>query len=72
MASGPKKLEQYKYFSIVAWTLVFCSTSLVLYSALDLRQTANELQDTSMNLDHKMQQVDALFENQPHATSSSE
>lgn len=72
MAGGPKKLEQYKYFSIVAWTLVVCSSSLVLYLALDLRQTAHELQDTSMNLDHKMQQIDALFENQPHATSSQE
>lgn len=69
MAAGPKKLEQYKYFSVVAWTLVLAFTSLVTYLALDLRQTANELETTSMNLNQKMEDVEALF-NQPNHGSN--
>ena len=72
MAGGPKKLEQYRYFSIVAWILILCFASFVLYLVLDLRQTAQQLQDTSMNLDHKMQQVDTMFENRAHGTSTPE
>lgn len=71
MASGPKKLEQYKYFSVFAWILVISFTSFVIYLALDLRTTADRLQGTSMNLNQQMRDVEALFENNPHATTSS-
>lgn len=72
MAGGPKKLEQYKYFSVFAWTLVFGFTGFVLYFALNLRETADRLQNNSMNLNQQMQDVDALFDQNPHATSSPE
>jgi|AntRauTorckE6833_2_1112554.scaffolds.fasta_scaffold02376_6 amino acid permease len=70
MAAGPKKFEQYKYFSVVAWTLVLAFSGLVLYLVLDLRETATRLQGTSMNLNQQMEEVEALFEKNSNATNT--
>ena len=57
-----QKLEHYKVFPIIAWTLTILFTIFVIHLALRVNETANNLEKTSQNLGEQMRQVEEMFE----------
>ncbi len=66
----PKKLEQFKYFQPIAWTLCLSFAGFVVMLSLQLVGVVNDLQTTNLSIDSrldvledKINQVEALQKN---------
>ncbi len=66
----PKKLEQFKYFQPIAWTLCLSFAGFVAMLSLQLVNVVNNLQNSSIsiesrldNLEEKINKVEALQTN---------
>lgn len=64
-----KQLEQYSWFPHIAWTLSLALALFVGYLALELRTTAQDLQDSSLSLEQRLEDTETML-NQDSATSS--
>ena len=60
-----KKLEEYSWFPIIAWTLSIGFAGFVGYLTLQLLDTAKQIQDSTMTLDHRLQVVEDMFSDTP-------
>ena len=67
-----KKLEQYKWFPVVAWTLAIGFAAFVSSLALELRNTADGLRETSISLEQRMQYLERKDEENDTSTHESE
>lgn len=57
-----KKLEHYRLFPVVAWTVTLLFAGFVVHIAVRINSTANELEATSQNLGEQMRSVEEMFE----------
>lgn len=67
-----KKLEQYKWFPVVAWTLAIGFALFVINLAFELRETADDLRESSISLQQRMdylENIDAERSRQINAES---
>ena len=64
-----KQLEQYAWFPYIAWTVSLGFALFVGYLALELRTTADDLRDTSLSMEQRMEAVEAML-NEGNATTS--
>jgi hypothetical protein len=55
----PKKLEQYKYFQPIAWTLCLSFAGFVMMLALQLDSTVNKMEQSTLNFEQRLQSVEA-------------
>ena len=61
MTQVHKKLEDYWWFPYMAWTVSIGLTILVIFLALELRETAANIEKSSLNLEQRMQAVEEMF-----------
>lgn len=54
----PKKLEQYKYFQPIAWTVCISFAAFVGMLALELRDTVYQLQSSDLNFEARLKAVE--------------
>ena len=54
----PKKLEQYKYFQPIAWTVCIGFAGFVGMLALELRNTVYQLQSSDLNFEERLRAVE--------------
>ena len=64
-----KKLEQYKWFSTVAWTLAIGFALFVVSLSLELRTTATELSESSISLKQRMNYLEQNSHDRPTSTN---
>ena len=69
MSQLNKKLEEYSWFPYVAWTLSIVFAIFVGSLALELRNTAQSIQDSTMTLDYRLQVVEEMFAEQQATTT---
>jgi hypothetical protein len=55
----PKKLEQYKYFQPIAWTVCLSFAGFVGMLALQLKTTVNHMQQSTISFEQRLQAVEA-------------
>ena len=63
MTQVRKKLEDYWLFPYIAWTISIGFTIFVVFLALELRETAASIEQSSLNLEKRMQAVEDMFAN---------
>lgn len=61
----PKKLEQYKYFQPIAWTLCLSFAGFVMMLALQVKTTINNLQGSDLSFEQRLQKVEAIVGTNP-------
>lgn len=61
----PKKLEQYKYFQPIAWTLCLSFAGFVMMLALQVKTTINNLQGSDLSFEQRLQKVEAIVGSNP-------
>jgi hypothetical protein len=61
----PKKLEQYKYFQPIAWTLCLSFAGFVGMLALQIENQFEEFQSSSISFEQRLQNVEAALEVEP-------
>lgn len=61
----PKKLEQYKYFQPIAWTLCLSFAGFVGMLALQIENQFEEFQSSSVSFEQRLQNVEAALEVEP-------
>ena len=54
----PKKLEQYKYFQPIAWTLCLSFAGFVGMLALELQTTIKNLENSSLSFEERLQNIE--------------
>ncbi len=59
-----RKLEEYAWFPYVAWTLTVVFAGYVMYLAFDLRDKANTLQDSTLSLEFRIEQIERMLHEQ--------
>lgn len=57
-----QKLEHYRLFPIIAWTITILFAAFVIHLAVRIDNTADELEATSQNLGEQMRIVEEMFE----------
>lgn len=55
----PKKLEQYKYFQPIAWTLCLSFAGFVGMLALQLQATMDHMQESTLSFETRLQNIEA-------------
>ncbi len=55
----PKKLEQYKYFQPIAWTVCISFAGFVGMLALQLKTTIINLEQSTLSFEQRLQEVEA-------------
>ena len=66
----PKKLEQYKYFQPIAWTLCISFAGFVGMLSLQLQATIQDLQTSTLTFDERLRNVEAAVGANPEAAAS--
>jgi hypothetical protein len=61
----PKKLEHYKYFEPIAWTICITFAGFVAMLALELRNTVADLQQSAISFETRLQNVEEAIKNNP-------
>lgn len=56
----PKKLEHYKYFQPIAWTLCLSFAGFVGMLALQLQSTITEMQDSTIGFETRLQNIEEI------------
>ncbi len=54
----PKKLEQFKYFQPIAWTLCLSFAGFVIMLSLQLVNTVNNLQYSSISIENRLDNLE--------------
>ncbi len=54
----PKKLEQYKYFQPIAWTLCLSFAGFVGMLALELKTTVMQMEQSSISFEQRLKAVE--------------
>ncbi len=57
----PKKLEQYKYFQPIAWTICVTFAGFVMMLAFQLQTTIKDMEKSSLVFDQRLQNVEAAI-----------
>ncbi|MDO8260276.1 MAG: hypothetical protein Q7T50_02115 [Candidatus Magasanikbacteria bacterium] len=58
----PKKLENYKYFGVIAWILCIGFAIFVYSLVLELKEAALNLQNTSVDFGSRLENVEQIVE----------
>ena len=61
----PKKLEQYKYFQPIAWTLCLSFAGFVGMLALELQTTIKNLESSSLGFEERLQNIESVVNVNP-------
>lgn len=56
----PKKLENYKYFGIIAWIICIGFAAFVYSLVLELKEAAESLQKASVNFESRLENVEQI------------
>ncbi|MEZ4195068.1 MAG: hypothetical protein R3B53_01585 [Candidatus Paceibacterota bacterium] len=56
----PKKLEHYKYFQPIAWTLCISFAGFVGLLALNLKVVVQDLESSNMSFETRLQNVEEI------------
>ncbi len=56
----PKKLEQYKYFQPIAWTLCLSFAGFVTLLSLQLQSTMENMQQSTLVFDERLKAVEEV------------
>ncbi len=56
----PKKLENYKYFGIIAWILCIGFAIFVYSLVLELKEAAENIQTTSVDFEQRLETVEDI------------
>lgn len=67
MDMQPRKLEQYKYFQPIAWTLCLSFAGFVGMLALQLQNVVYELENSSVGFETRLQNVEEIVGVNPEA-----
>lgn len=54
----PKKLEQFKYFQPIAWTICLSFAGFVMMLSLQLVNTVNNLQYSSISIENRLDNLE--------------
>lgn len=58
----PKKLEEYKYFQPIAWTICLTFAAFVGLLALQLQSVISDLEQSDMSIEKRVQDLeDAVY-----------
>ncbi len=60
----PKKLENYKYFGIIAWILCIGFAIFVYSLVLELKEAAENIQTTSADFEQRLENVEDIVGSQ--------
>lgn len=58
----PRKLEQYKYFQPIAWTLCLSFAGFVAMLTLQLKTEVQNFESSSISFDHSVQDIEQKVE----------
>lgn len=61
----PKKLEQYKYFQPIAWTLCFSFAGFVGMLALQLEDEIQRLDNSTIGFEQRLQNLENIVGTTP-------
>jgi type III secretory pathway component EscS len=61
----PKKLEQYKYFQPIAWTVCLTFAGFVGLLTIELKNTVNHLQESTLSFEARLQNVEGAIKVNP-------
>ena len=56
----PRKLEQYKYFQPIAWTLCLSFAGFVTLLSLQLQSTVVNMEKSTINFDERLKAVEEV------------
>jgi TRAP-type C4-dicarboxylate transport system permease small subunit len=56
----PRKLEQYKYFQPIAWTLCLSFAGFVTLLSLQLQSTVANMEQSTLNFDERLKAVEEV------------
>ena len=56
----PKKLENYKYFGVIAWILCIGFAIFVYSLVLELKEAAENIQTTSLDFEQRLETVEDI------------
>jgi hypothetical protein len=56
----PRKLEQYKYFQPIAWTLCLSFAGFVTLLSLQLQSTVANMEQSSLSFDERLKAVEEV------------
>ena len=56
-----KKLEQYSWFPYVAWTLTIVFAGYVMFLAINFKEQAVALQDSTLSLEYRVTQIERML-----------
>lgn len=56
----PRKLEQYKYFQPIAWTLCLSFAGFVTLLSLQLQSTVVRMQQSTLSFDERLKAVEEV------------
>lgn len=62
MQPQSKKLEEYKIFPYIAWTICILFAGFVLNLSLQLSVSVEEMQDSNLNLEYRVQTIERMLE----------
>lgn len=60
----PKKLENYKYFGIIAWIICIGFAAFVYSLVLELKETAKNIQNTSADFESRLESIEEIVGSQ--------
>lgn len=61
----PKKLEQYKYFQPIAWTLCLSFAGFVGMLAIQLQATVKHMENSSLSFETRLQNIENIVNVNP-------
>jgi hypothetical protein len=61
----PKKLEQYKYFQPIAWTLCISFAGFVVMLALQLQATVKNMENSTLTFETRLQNIENIVNVNP-------
>jgi len=65
----PKKLEHYKYFQPIAWTLCISFAGFVGMLALQVKIHINDLQQSTIGFEQRLQNIEEVVGVNPKAAT---
>lgn len=66
MNMQPRKLEQYKYFQPIAWTLCLSFAGFVALLALQLQTVVYDLQHSTVGFETRLQNIEEIVGTNPN------
>lgn len=66
----PKKLEHYKYFQPIAWTLCISFAGFVCMLALNLKVVVQDLETSTMSFETRLQNIEEVVGINPNTATA--